>query len=297
MHSVIQRLIASGAVLTDGAWGTELQMLGLGAGEIGDAWNLEHPERVERVARSYVEAGSQVILTNTFRCNRIALAGAALVSRIAELNRAGVEISRRAAGNQAHVFASMGPSGKLLVAEEVSPQDLREAFAEQAQALAAGGADALLIETMSDLEEATIALQAARKTGLPVVVSMVFDTGKKKDRTLTGITPEQAARELTESGADVIGANCGQDIDAFAAICKRMRSATDRPIWIKPNAGLPQLVGDRVVYHVTPESFASHVPAILKAGANFIGGCCGTNPRFIAASAPLVQNPQRSLTI
>ncbi len=297
MHSLIQKLSESGPVLTDGAWGTELQKLGLGAGEMGDAWNLEHPERVERMARSYVEAGSRVILTNTFRSNRIALAGHALVSQIAELNRAGMEISRRAAGNRAYVFASMGPSGKLLIAGDVSPEELHVAFSEQAQALAAAGADALIIETMSDLEEAKIALQAAQKTGLPVIVSMVYDAGKNKDRTLTGVTPEQAARELTAGGADVVGANCGQGIESFAGICGRLHSATPVPIWIKPNAGLPQLVGDQVVYNVMPESFASHVPAILEAGADFIGGCCGTDPRFIAALSPLVQNPQRSLTI
>ena len=292
MKSLIQQLTAKRPILTDGAWGTELQKLGLAPGEIGDGWNLFHPERVAEVARSYVEAGSAIILTNTFRANRVALAGHELAAKVKELNRAGVEISRRAAGNQARVFASMGPSGKLLVAEEIGEHELHDAFVEQANALAEGRPDALVIETMSDLAEAGIALDAARATGLPVVVCMVFDSGKNQDRTLTGVTPERAAKELTERGADVIGANCGKGIDAFVDVCRRLRAGTDRPIWIKPNAGMPRLAGDSVVYDTTPEAFASHVPDLLEAGAAFIGGCCGTNSQFIRAMAQQLSSAQ-----
>lgn len=290
MKPLIQQLTSQRPVLTDGAWGTELQKLGLAPGEIADGWNLLHPERVEEVARSYVEAGSAIILTNTFRANRVALGGHDLAAKTTELNRAGVEISRRAAGNQALVFASIGPSGKLLMAEEISEKELRDAFAEQANALAEGGPDALVIETMSDLAEAGIALDAARATGLPVVVCMVFDSGKNQDRTLTGVTPERAAKELTERGSDVIGANCGKDIDAFIDVCRRLRAATDRPIWIKPNAGMPRLSGDSVVYDTTPETFASYTPLLLEAGATFIGGCCGTNSQFIRAMSRSMRN-------
>lgn len=290
MHPLIRIVVASRPVLTDGAWGTELQKLGLGPGDLGDAWNLDYPERVEQVARSYVEAGSRIILTNTFRANRIALASHGLAGKVPELNRAGVEISRKAAGDRARVFASMGPSGKLLMTGEIAKEELRAAFSEQAQALAEGGADALVIETMSDLEEAVLALQEARKTGLPVVVSMVFDTGRQKDRTLTGVTPEQAAQALASHGADVIGANCGQGIENFMEICRRLKAASELPVWIKPNAGLPELAGDRVVYNTTPEAFAGNVPALIGAGADFIGGCCGTDPRFIRALAAGVQN-------
>lgn len=283
MKPLIQQLAARGPILTDGAWGTELQKLGLAPGEIADGWNLSHPERVAEVARSYVEAGSTIILTNTFRANRVALAGHELAAKVKDLNRAGVEISRRAAGNQAHVFASIGPSGKLLMAEEISEEELHDAFTEQANALAEGRPDAIVIETMSDLAEAGIALDAVQATGLPVVVCMVFDSGKNQDRTLTGVTPERAAKELAERGADVIGANCGKGIDAFIEVCRRLRSATDRPIWIKPNAGMPRLCGDSVVYDTTPEAFASYAPLLTDAGAAFIGGCCGTNSQFIRA--------------
>jgi methionine synthase I (cobalamin-dependent) len=160
---------------------------------------------------------------------------------------------------------------------------MQSAFVEQATALTRGGADAIVVETMADLEEAKLAVAAARVTGLPVVACMVFDSGKNLDRTMMGITPEQAAQELSEAGADVIGANCGQGIAGFLPICQRLRAVTDQPIWIKPNAGLPQLVDGRAVYAGTPADFASQVSALIAAGANFIGGCCGTSPEYISA--------------
>lgn len=283
MHPTIGNLIASGPVVTDGAWGTQLQVLGLTLGEFPDAWNLTHPERVAEVASAYVNAGSRVVLTNTFGANRIRLAENAFADRVVEINRRGVEISCGAAVGKAAVFASIGPSGKLLLNGEVTVNELQAAFEEQAAALAQGGADALVIETMSDLEEAKLAVEAARTTGLPVVACMVFDSGKNLDRTMMGTTPEQAAQTLTAAGADVIGANCGQGISGFVPICQRLRAATNRPIWMKPNAGLPQLVDGSAVYVGTPEDFASQVPALIAAGANFIGGCCGTSPDFISA--------------
>jgi 5-methyltetrahydrofolate--homocysteine methyltransferase len=282
MHDLIQRLLAAGPVLTDGAWGTELQARGLAIGEFPDAWNLTHPEHVEAVARAYVAAGSRVILTNTFGANRVRLAAHGLADQAVELNRRGVEISKRAAGDGVRVFASIGPSGKMLLTDEVTADELAAAFAEQAHALAAGGADALVVETMSDPVEAGLAVTAARTTGLPVVACLVFDSGRDHDRTMMGTTPEAAATTLMQAGADVIGANCGQGIEGFVKICRRLRAATDRPLWIKANAGLPRMVDGRAVYEVTPEQFAGHVPALLDAGANFIGGCCGTGPAFIA---------------
>jgi methionine synthase I (cobalamin-dependent) len=283
--SVIDQLLAATPVVTDGAWGTQLQARGLAPGDCPDAWNLTRPEVVEQVARAYVEAGSRVILSNTFGANRVALAGHGLAGQAVEINRAGAAISRRAAGAGVRVFASIGPSGKLLMTGETSEEELRAAFTEQARALAEGGADALVVETMADLAEARIALEAARSTGLPVVASMVFDTGKNKDRTMMGATPEQAARELTEAGADVVGANCGAGIESFVAICRRLKAATGRPVWIKANAGLPELVDGRTVWKMTAEGFAGYVPQLVEAGANFIGGCCGTNPEFIRAVA------------
>jgi len=283
MHPFLRNLLARRPVLTDGAWGTQLQCRGLASGECPDAWNLSHPDHVGVVAQSYVDAGSRVILTNTFGANRLRLAGFNLADQTAAINRAGVAISRRAASGRAHVFASIGPSGKMLMTGDVTEADLRSAFAEQTAALAAAGADALVVETMADLAEAKVAVAAACATGLPVVACMVFDSGKNKDRTLMGVTPEQAAAELAAAGAEVIGANCGQGIEAYREICRRLRAASDRPVWIKPNAGLPDMVDGKAVYRTTPAEFASHVPALLAAGADFLGGCCGTSPEFIRA--------------
>jgi methionine synthase I (cobalamin-dependent) len=283
MHPTLAALLAQGVVLTDGAWGTQLQARGLPVGDFPDAWNLSHSEAVRQVAEAYVKAGSQIILTNTFGANRLRLAENGLADQVALINRRGVELSREAASGRAKVFASIGPTGKLLMNGDVTEEELRTAFTEQAQALAEAGADGLVIETMADLTEATLAVQAAKATGLPVVGCMVFDSGKNKDRTLMGITPEQAATALAEAGADVVGANCGQGIRGFVAICQRMRAVSDRPLWMKANAGLPEMEAGRTVYRTTPEEFAAMAPELARAGASFIGGCCGTSPAFIQA--------------
>ena len=283
MHALIEQLLTDRPVITDGAWGTQLQSRGLPIGTCPDEWNLLQPEQVEEVPRAYVEAGSQIVLTNTFRANRVALTDYGLAEKAEAINRAGAEISHRAAGGRAHVFGSMGPSGKMLMMGEVSEDELLSAFADQARALADGGAHALVFETMGDLAETKLAVEAAKSTGLPVVASMCFDSGADVDRTLMGTTPEQAAEELTAAGVDVVGANCGQGIASYVDICRRLRSATDRPIWIKANAGIPEMVDDQPVYRTTPEEFASHGPALVEAGADFLGGCCGTGPEFITA--------------
>lgn len=288
MHSVLAELLTGGPVVTDGAWGTQLQARGLSVGDFPDAWNLTHPEQVTAVARAYVEAGSQVILTNTFGANRIRLGEQGMGDQAGEINRRGVELSRQATHGRARVFASIGPTGKLLLSGEITADEVRSAFAQQAQALASAGADALVVETMSDLEEAKLAVSAARETGLPVVACVVFDSGKDKDRTMMGNTPEQAAESLTAAGADVMGANCGQGIAGFVPICRRLHAATQLPLWIKPNAGLPIVVDGRVQYQTTPQDFVQYVPELLKTGASFIGGCCGTSPAFIAAVAKAI---------
>lgn len=280
---LIETLIAAAPVITDGAWGTQLQEQGLAPGACPDEWNLRHPERVELVPRAYVDAGSQIVLTNTFRANRVALAGYGLEDQAMAINRVGVEISRRAARDRAKVFGSVGPSGKMLVAGEVTEDQLREAFGEQADALASADVDAIVIETMAELEEAEIALAAAKATGLPVVACVTFDSGPDNDRTMMGVTPEQAAQRLTAAGADVVGANCGQGIDGYVEICRRMSAVTDRPLWIKANAGIPDIVNGQVVYNTTPAEFAGHAMNLVDAGAQFVGGCCGTNPEFIRA--------------
>jgi 5-methyltetrahydrofolate--homocysteine methyltransferase len=271
--------------LSDGAWGTEFQKVGAALGACIDEWNLTKPELVQRVAERYVQAGSRVILTNTFRANRISLSPYGLPGQAEAINRAAVKISRQAAGDSAMVFAAIGPSGKMLLTKEVNEEQLREAFTQQARALASEGPDALLIETITDLAEARIAAAAALETRLPVIVSLVFDSGKNRDRTIMGITPEQAARTLTSDGVHGIGANCGLGIRDFIPVCRRLAAATRLPIWIKPNAGLPQMVSGAARYKTTPEEFAASAQELVEAGATFLGGCCGTTPEFICALA------------
>lgn len=275
--------LAGGLLIADGAWGTELQARGLEPGAAPDTWNLAHPDRVEAVARAYVEAGSQVILTNTFRANAIAMNRArGDDGGLEAINRAGVEISKRAAG-QALVFASIGPTGKLLMAGEVGKEQAYAAFAAQAAVLAEAGADALLVETMSDIEEARLAVAAAKSTGLPVIVSFAFDSGRNKDRTMMGATPERVAAAMVEAGADAVGANCGIGVEYAAPVCRRLRAACGLPIWIKPNAGLPKMEGTALRYSASAESFAAHYADLREAGASFLGGCCGSTPDFIRA--------------
>ena len=290
MSQLIDHLLSRAPIVTDGAWGTQLQQRGLASGECPDAWNLSHAERVEEVPRAYVEAGSDIVLTNTFRANQLALAGYDLGNRVEAINQAAAAISLCAAGDQALVFGSIGPSGKMLLTGEVTEANLQEVFLQQASALAASGVSALVIETMSDLTEAKIALQAAKSTGLPVVACMVFDSGKELDRTMMGDTAERVARELTAAGADVVGANCGQGIESYVGVCKQLRAATDLPIWIKANAGVPHIEEGEVVYRTTATDFAEHGPALVEAGAQFVGGCCGTDPAFIRALCTSVRS-------
>ena len=283
MHATLEPLITSGPVVTDGAWGTQLQSRGLPVGACPDAWNLSHADAVEAVAQAYIEAGSRIILTNTFGANRFILARHDLADRVAEINVAGVEISQRAADKRAKVFASMGPSGAMLMMGEVSADDLRAGFLEQARAMADAGADAIVVETMTDPAEARVAVAAARETGLPVVACMTFDSGAKLDRTMMGTTPEQASEQLLEAGADVIGSNCGQGVAGFVEICRRLHAASGRAVWVKANAGLPEMRDGKTHYAQTAEQFAAYVPQLIAAGAGFIGGCCGTSPAFIRA--------------
>jgi len=270
-----------GVLITDGAWGTELQKLGLPPGVVPDTWNITQPEQVESVARAYADAGSEVILTNTFRANAIAMGSVSRVDLDA-INRAGVAISRRAA-SKALVFASIGPTGEILAAGNVTAAQVAAAYVAQAQSLKDGGADAIVIETMSDIEEARLAVGAAKRTGLPVTACFAFDSGKNRDRTMTGATPEAAARAMLEAGADAAGANCGVGVEQAVAICRRLRAACDLPVWIKPNAGLPTVEGTTVRYATSAAFFASHFGALQEAGAAFLGACCGSTPEFIRA--------------
>jgi len=271
---------------TDGAWGTELMKLGGRPGELKDLWNLTAPEKVFQVARSYVEAGSQVILTNTFSGNRIVMASHGVQGRVTEVSRAGAEISKRAARGRAYVFGSIGPTGKMVSMGDLSPQEAEDVFAEQAAALEAGGVDAIVVETQTDLEEARAAIKGClRASSLPVGVSFTFNSGKDKTRTMMGATVAQAHELALSTGASFVGANCGVGIDSYVTVA-RLFSECERklPVWIKGNAGKPEPgPGGQTAYRGTPEIFARAVEPLLAAGVRFVGGCCGSTPEHIRA--------------
>lgn len=272
--------------VADGAWGTELDKLGCRPGCCREEWNVNRPEAVQKVAESYVAAGAQIILTNTFGANRFALARHQMAAKTVEFNRAGAAISRQAVANtKAKVFGSLGPSGKIVMMGEVQEGELYEAFKEQAEALAGSGVDGLVVETMSELAEAVVAVKAAKSTGLLVVASMTFDSGKDRTNTMMGVSPEAAVKGLADAGADIVGCNCGIGIEHYIKVVAMLRTATDQPIWVKANAGMPEFDGGKVVYRMTPDEFATKAKELVKAGANIVGGCCGTGPEYIRALA------------
>lgn len=271
--------------VTDGVFATELQRRGLHPVYCPELLNAESPEMVEAVARSYVEAGSDVIMTNTLAAHRFGLAACGADGRVGELAEAAAAISKRAAkGTEVKVFGSFGPSGKIVMMEEVAEEELLAAFAETAEALAWGGVDAIVLETFSELAEAKIALAAVKKAcDLPVVVSMAFASGPDKAATMMGNKPADLAAMAEAGGADAVGANCGIGPAEHVPVCRMLREATDLPVWIKPNAGLPTVRRGETTFPVGPEEFASFVPALVEAGASFIGGCCGSTPDHVRA--------------
>lgn len=269
--------------VADGAWGTELDKLGCPPGFCREEWNVTRPDLVRQVAESYVAAGARIVLTNTFGANKFVLGRHAREDKVAAFNRAGAEVSAQASAGRANVFGSIGPSGRILMMGEVGEDELYTAFKDQAQALADGGADGLVIETMTELAEAVTAVRAAKTTGLLVAACMTYDSGRNQTNTMMGVTPEQATAALTEAGADIIGCNCGVGIDNYVKVAGMLRAATDKPIWVKANAGLPEIDGAKVVYNVQPDEYAQKVKLLIKAGANIVGGCCGTTPEFIRA--------------
>ncbi|MGM0491801.1 MAG: homocysteine S-methyltransferase family protein [Armatimonadota bacterium] len=285
MTTIDQLLEQKKVLIADGAWGTELSRRGLEPGEAPESWVLRQPDAVREVAQGYVDAGAEIILTDTFGGSRFKLAKSDLEDQVAEINRRAVELSQDAAGDAALVFASIGPTGEFMEPLGlVSEQEMIETFGEQVEAMVAGGTDGILVETMTDLGEAKGALLAAREHfDGPVVVSMTFDRGPKGYATMMGVTPEHAAEELQAAGADIVGSNCGHGIENMIEVIDLMSGATDLPLWAKPNAGMPQLVDGDTVFTQSPEETAAHFAELAGAGARIIGGCCGTTPEHIRA--------------
>jgi len=272
-------------LIADGAWGTELSKRGMQPGECPETWNRDHAADVLAVAASYVQAGSEIILSNTFGGNRFKLAKAGLEREVFELNRLGAAISKQAAAGKALVFASIGSTGEFMEPlGSITENEMVECFAEQIKGLIAGGADGFVIETMTDLGETKAAVRAAKENcSLPAVASLTFDRGQAGYATMMGVRPAQAASELDAAGADAVGANCGSGIANMVEIARLFRSATKLPLWIKPNAGLPELVGGKTIFRETPDEMAGHLRQLIEAGASIVGGCCGTTPDHIRA--------------
>ena len=299
MKKPLLEAIREKTLLGDGAMGTQLQQAGLEPGGCGEAWNTEHPDRVLAIQKKYVEAGSDCLITNTFGGSRIMLERHAQDSDVEAINKAGALIAREAfGGKDGYVLGDIGPFGGLLEPYgEVTEKSVREAFAEQAMALVSGGVDAIIIETQTSLEELGIGLEAARDAGAPCVIgSMAYDVtfDGEEIRTMMGIGPEDAAEFMVKNGADVIALNCGSGVDVSwaARAVERYRRITDLPTMAQPNAGLPELIDMEVVYRQTPEEMTEELSALLSAGANIVGGCCGSSPAHLRLFRKLLDETQ-----
>ena len=275
-------------VLLDGALGTELMARGLPQGACPEIWNLERPEVVQAVHKDYFAAGSEAVSTNSFGGSRIKLAAHGLEARTVELNAAAARLARAAAPAGTFVAGSIGPTGKFLKPQgEFSEEEFEAVYAEQAKALADGGVDVLLIETQYDLREALCAVRGARRAAsLPVLATMTFNATPRGYFTLMGDTPAKCLRGLEKEGARAVGANCTLNSEQMAGLVKVMRSETGLPLIAQANAGKPSLGPDGcVTYSQGLEDYVRFVPDIVRAGANLVGGCCGTTPAFIKAMA------------
>lgn len=281
-------------MVSDGAWGTILQQKGLRPGECPELWALERPEVLKEIAASYFAAGSDMVQCDSFGGSSLKLTEYGLAERTSEINQAAARLSAEAAaeaGGDKWVIASVGPTGKMLLMGDVTEEEIYEAFKEQVAALAAGGADAICVETMSDLEEARLAVRAAREnTDCEVIATFTFEKTLQGDfRTMMGISPGDAATAMIEAGAHIIGSNCGNGIERMVDIVREMRRvAPETPILVHANAGLPKNIDGKDIFPESAEDMAGQISELIQAGVNIVGGCCGTTPEHIRAMRAII---------
>ncbi len=291
MDPFMERISAGETLISDGALGTMLQRMG-GYTTCPEEVNLSHPEILEEVARLYVEAGSDIVHTNTFGASPLKLATADMLEYIMEINQAAVGAVRRAAGPDTLVSGSIGPTGKLMLMNETTPQEIEIGYVHQVGILVEAGVDLICIETMTDLIEALLAVRAVREvtTDIPLMAQMTFDPVPQGFRTIMGVSIEDAVPRMLDEGVDVVGSNCGHGLDTMIEVARAFREFSDAPLIIQSNAGLPELIDGDVVYSESPEMFANRVPDLIDVGVSVIGGCCGTTPDHIRAMREAVDS-------
>ncbi len=290
MKKLLQEVILERPLLCDGAMGTQLMLAGLEQGNCGEEWNVTHPEKVLAIQRRYTRAGAECIISNTFGGSRIMLNRHSNGERAVELNKAGVEIARESFdGREGYVLGDIGPFGGLLAPlGEFTEADVQRAFEEQAAALVDAGADAVIIETQTSLEELLIGIRAAQTAGAKCIIgSMAYDVTLDglNFRTMMGVAPEKAAEFMEQNGANIVALNCGTGMDMQRALAAvgRYKTATHLPVMVQPNAGKPKLINMKVVYDETPEQMVKGLMPLLDAGTNIVGTCCGSTPEHTSA--------------
>ena len=284
MRSLLNEIKKGKVLVSDGGWGTFLHELGLEVGECPEIWNVTHRDSVLQIAKSYIDAGSDMILTNSFGAHPVRLEHYGFQDRAYELNEAAASISREAAGDDHFVLGSVGPSGAIVMMQEVPEEKIYDGFRIQVEALSKGGADAICVETMSEVAEAVLAIKAAKEfTDLEVVCTFTYQkTVHGYYRTMMGVSPEEMINAVKEAGADIIGANCGVGFDQMLEVVKEIREADKTtPVLVHANAGIPIVKNNKTVFPESAEEMSSKVKFLVDAGVNIIGGCCGTTPDHI----------------